>query len=58
MLLTVQIVYKLKPDEIDEFNDQFKPKMPEDWKTEPNKWLNTNDIDKVMEQYENYDNEF
>ena len=29
--------------------------MPEDWKYEPNKWLNTTDIDKVMEQYENYD---
>ena len=31
--LTVQdIVNKLKSDEIDEFKEQFKPKMPEDWK--------------------------
>ena len=31
--------------------------MPEDWKYEPNKWLNTIDIDKVMEQYEKYDDD-
>ena len=57
--LTVQdIVHKLKSEEVEEFKEQFKPKMPEDWKNEPNKWLNTNDIDKVMEQYEKYDDEF
>jgi len=57
--LTVQdIVHKLKSNEIEEFNEQFKPKMPEDWKSKPNEWLNTSDIDNVMEQYEKYDNEF
>ena len=57
--LTVQdIVHKLKPGEVEEFKEQFKPKMPDDWKNEPNMWLNTTDIDNVMEQYEKYDDEF
>lgn len=57
--ITVQdIVNKLKSDEIDEFKENFKPLMPESWGSEPNKWLNTNDIDNVMQQYEKYDDEF
>ena len=51
--ITVQdIVNNLNKDEIEEFKEYFKPKMPESWKSEPNKWLNTKDINNVMLQYE------
>uniref|UniRef100_A0A6C0IJ83 Ubiquitin-like protease family profile domain-containing protein n=1 Tax=viral metagenome TaxID=1070528 RepID=A0A6C0IJ83_9ZZZZ len=30
----------------------LRPKMPESWKSDPDKWLNSNDITYVMEQYE------
>jgi len=30
----------------------LRPKMPEGWKSDPDKWLNSNDITYVMEQYE------
>ena len=34
------------------FEESFRPDMPEEWKSNPNKWLSTIDIDRVMEQYE------
>ena len=46
------IMSKLSKHEVDGFKSSFKPQMPEEWKNEPNKWLNTLDIDAVMEQYE------
>ena len=30
----------------------FRPKRPESWTSEKRKWLNTNDIEKVLKQYE------
>lgn len=30
----------------------FRPAMPDDWKSDPDMWLNSDDIRKVMEQYE------
>ena len=42
----------LSSKERDDFKFSFKPVMPETWKKEPNKWLNTLDIDNVLEQYE------
>ena len=39
----------------DDFNDvisKFRPFLPEQWYEEPNKWLNTLDIDNVMDQYQ------
>ena len=30
----------------------LRPKMPDSWKSDPDKWLNSNDITYVMEQYE------
>lgn len=50
----------LKIDEIKNFlsereynrlKDNFRPFMPEDWNTEPNKWLNTVNINNVLDQY-------
>jgi hypothetical protein len=30
----------------------FRPKMPAEWKSKPNTWLSSDDIDNVMRQYE------
>lgn len=46
------IMGKLSSDEKDEFKFSFKPFMPDEWKSKPNKWLNTLDIDNVLDQYE------
>lgn len=43
---------KLDIDTKKEIIDSFKPEMPEEWKKNPNTWLNTSDIDNVMKQYE------
>lgn len=32
--------------------EYLRPKMPDSWKSDPDKWLNSNDISYVMEQYE------
>ena len=38
------------------FVNSFRPFMPEKWKENPGTWLNTNDIDNVLNQYkEKYD---
>lgn len=34
-----------------ELEDLFAPKSPDQWKTNPNQWLSTSDILKVMDQY-------
>jgi hypothetical protein len=33
-------------------NTYFRPKMPEEWKTDPDAWLSSDDIIHVMKQYE------
>ena len=33
-------------------NNTFAPKSPESWKKNPNQWLSSVDIDRVMQQYE------
>ena len=32
--------------------EYVRPKQPDDWKSDPDKWLNSLDIDNVMNQYE------
>lgn len=32
--------------------ESFRPKMPKEWKNNPNEWLSTTDINSVMNQYE------
>ena len=39
-------------NEFEKVKEYFRPFMPEDWKYEPKKWLNTSDINNVLEQYE------
>ena len=34
------------------YKTTFAPKQPEKWKVNPNTWLNSLDISKVMKQYE------
>ena len=34
------------------YSDSFRPDMPNTWSSNPNTWLSTIDINKVMEQYE------
>lgn len=46
---------------IKDFNElisKFRPFLPEIWYKEPNKWLNTDDINNVMYQYEKNFNRF
>jgi len=42
----------LNHQENKDFINSFKPVMPKDWYKNPNTWLNTTNIDNVMEQYE------
>lgn len=43
---------ELSESEKDLFEDSFRPDMPEEWDNNPNAWLSTLDINRVMEQYE------
>ena len=52
------IVDNLKSSEVSEFKKYFKPEFPSTWQTEPNKWLNTSDIDNVLKQYQDAHNNF
>ena len=47
----------LKLDFIDnKFNDNFKPRYPDEWLNNKNTWLSTYDINNVLEQYEKNNN--
>ncbi len=37
----------------DEMSNSFAPESPDEWKINPNEWLTSTDIIKVMKQYEN-----
>jgi len=41
-----------------EIGDSFAPESPPEWKTNPNEWLSSTDIMKVMKQYEKAYKEF
>ena len=42
---------KLKKDEIEEAQDNFRPKMRPKMQEDPNEWLTTDDIENVVDQY-------
>ena len=42
----------------EELSNYLKPIMPESWNSEPNKWLNTINIEDVLEQYEDKHSDF
>ena len=43
---------ELSGDQKEIFQDSFKPYQPDKWEKNPNTWLSTIDINRVMEQYE------
>jgi hypothetical protein len=43
---------ELSSEDLEKFEESFRPDMPEKWKSNPNEWLSTLDINKVMAQYE------
>ena len=47
-----QISNALNEKEKKEFKNSFRPLRPQTWEKNPNTWLNTTDINNVMEQYE------
>ena len=48
----------LSKDKLKRFINSFKPDMPNEWINNYNMWLNTKDLNEVMEQYEKSDNRF
>jgi hypothetical protein len=48
-----KVMRNLSEKERKEFKNSFRPFQPEKWNDKPNTWLNTTDINHVMEQYEN-----
>lgn len=47
-----EIINNLNQKEIKNFKKSFRPVMPEKWKLNPIEWLNTSDINRVLEQYQ------
>ena len=45
-----KLMSKLSDSERKEIEESFRPQKPDEWKTNPNTWLTTEDIDNVMEQ--------
>ena len=45
------IISKLSMKDKNEIKNNFKPIMPNQWKKKPYTWLNTRDIDNVLERY-------
>lgn len=50
--IKINIIKEELGEEYESFLDSFKPEMPYKWKKNPNSWLSTSDIDKVLRQYE------
>lgn len=50
--IKINIIKDELGNDYEDFLESFRPTMPEKWKNEPNAWLSTSDIDKVLEQYE------
>lgn len=48
----------IKDSEDIEHTDFFKPKKPKSWKKKPRDWLDTNNIDDVLKQYEKEHSDF
>ena len=43
---------KFTAGKVDDLKESFAPESPEEWKSNPNEWLSSMDINKVMKQYE------
>ena len=53
-----KIITKLSNKELNEFKEMFKPIMPKSWYNNNKEWLNTNDIENVLKQYDKIDKTF
>ena len=42
----------------EKFIESFKPQMPEKWISDYNTWLNTSDIEKCLDQYDDCNENF
>jgi hypothetical protein len=47
------IMGSLTKSEREKIKESFRPEKPDEWKSNPNTWLSTEDIDNVMDQYVN-----
>ena len=47
-----KLMEQLDEDTKEDLELSFKPTKPQTWYSEPNKWLNTSDIDNVLDRYE------
>ena len=57
--LTIQeLIRHLTPEELKMFKDSFKPKKPHEWDKDPNTWLNTSQLNLILEQLQNKYNDF
>lgn len=57
-ILTVKEIMNKLGNDRKEFENSFRPIMPEKWIKDYNAWLMTSDIEKVLNQYMNSDNSF
>ena len=48
----LNIMNHIPPKKLKVIKGSFRPTQPKEWKTKPRTWLNTTNIDDVMEQYE------
>ena len=53
-----EIIRHLTPDELNRFNNSFRPQMPRSWLKNKNEWASTSDIEKVLKQYEEHHKDF
>lgn len=58
-LKNINLIKKnLNTEQLNRFNDSFKPLMPKEWHDNINTWLCTTDITNVLNQYKKSDKEF
>ena len=53
-----KIINKLNSKELNEIKELYKPVLPKKWLSNPREWLNTLDIEKVLNQYAKANKDF
>ncbi len=56
--MKVKKIMRNMGDDKEKFIDSFKPQMPEKWISDYNTWLNTSDIEKCLDQYDDCNENF
>jgi hypothetical protein len=52
------LIQNLSKKELNKLKSNFKPPKPESWNKDNDKWLTTEDIEKILNRYMNVDNKF